>query len=70
MRNQQIRDAIREAGIYQWELADALNIAEHTLVRWLRHELDVDTHNRIMRAIDEAKNLKEENQLIERRQTK
>ena len=30
------KERIRAAGVYQWEIAEALGITEFTMVRWLR----------------------------------
>ena len=39
MKNLDIRQALKENNIKHWQLAEALNIAEFTLCRKLRHEL-------------------------------
>ena len=39
MKNLDIRQALKENNIRHWQLAEALNIAEFTLCRKLRHEL-------------------------------
>ena len=39
MKNQEIRNAIRSAGVRQWQVAEAMGLREDTLSRKLRHEL-------------------------------
>ena len=38
--NQNIRKAMKQAGVPMWAVAQRLNIAENTLSRWLRIELE------------------------------
>lgn len=46
MANEIIRDVLKNAGMYQWELAEMLGICEYTLCRKLRRELpDCDKEN-------------------------
>lgn len=42
IKNQEIRSAVKEAGIKMWQLADEVGIADTTLCRRLRHELSED----------------------------
>ena len=55
-----IKKKIRNSGIRQWELAEALSIGETTLVRWLRRpeKLDDETINKINLAIGRLLNEK------------
>ena len=39
MENLEIRRKLKERKVMQWQVADALNISEMTLVRKLRYEL-------------------------------
>lgn len=39
MCNEMIRQEMKSSGIYCWQVADALNIAESTFYRMMRHEL-------------------------------
>lgn len=38
MKNADIRNALKEHGVYNYELADLLGVSEPTLIRWLRKE--------------------------------
>lgn len=60
MANEAIRDAIREAGLKQWEVADAYGLCEGNFCRLLRHELNEDQRQRVLFAIAQAKAKKEE----------
>lgn len=43
--NQEVREALQNKGMKQWELADMLGISEFTLTRWLRKELTEEKKN-------------------------
>lgn len=60
MTNMQIREKFKEAGVFQYEVADAMGISEPTLVRWLRKPLDEKRKKLVFEAIDAAKAKKEE----------
>jgi len=61
LKNLEIRAALKECGLKQWELADTLGISPYTLTVWLRHELPPTKKQRILEAIAEAKrNAKED----------
>ena len=49
--NQEIKQAIKEAGLKQWQVAEACGISEFALVRWLRYELTEEKRVRIYDAI-------------------
>jgi len=46
--NARIREALKEKGLYQWQLADLLGKSEMWLTRKMRHEMDEDEQNRII----------------------
>lgn len=52
--NQEIREALQNKGMKQWELADMLGISEFTLTRWLRKELTEDKKELLLKTINEA----------------
>lgn len=52
--NQEVREALQNKGMKQWELADILGISEFTLTRWLRKELTEDKKELLLKAINEA----------------
>lgn len=39
MSNTELKQEMRAAGVWQWQIADELGVCEMTLIRWLRHEL-------------------------------
>lgn len=53
MNNLKIRNALKKAGIKQWELADLLGCAESTLCIKLRRELPDEEQQRIISIINE-----------------
>lgn len=53
--NKDIRKAIKDAGIYQYEVAKQVNISEPQFVRWLRYELPDSKKEKIFEAINELK---------------
>lgn len=55
MKNLDIREALKNANMRHWVLADELGIDESTLTRWLRHELPTDKKERIMKIIESYK---------------
>ena len=57
MANEDIREAIKQANLKHWELADLLNISETTLVRKLRHEMSKDEKDKILSIIDENRRI-------------
>lgn len=50
--NQEIKTAIKAAGVKQWQVAKACGISEFTLVRWLRDELTDERRKAIFSAIE------------------
>ena len=53
--NQDIKEALRNASLKQWQLAKQLGISEFTLVRWLRDELSAERKTAIYSAIETLK---------------
>ena len=51
-KNLRIRKLVSDAGMYLWELADAVGVSPTTLSTWLRHTLTPDKEQRILNAID------------------
>ena len=51
--NSEIKMAIKNSGMKQWQVAKACKVAESTFVRWLRDELSEDRKAMILSAIDE-----------------
>ena len=49
--NQEIKKAIREAGLKQWQVAKACGVVESTFIRWLRDDLTAERREQIMNAI-------------------
>lgn len=50
--NQEIKAAIKAAGLHQWQVAKACGVSEFTLARWLRDKLSQERRNAIFAAIE------------------
>lgn len=55
MTNIEIKTALKEARVYQWEIAKFLNIGESVLSRMMRQELQPEKKEEILHAIDQIK---------------
>ena len=53
MKNKDLKDAFRVAGIRQWEVAEAMGVSEMTLVKWMRVELSEERRQRILTALEQ-----------------
>lgn len=53
MKNADIKTYAKKCGVYLYELADGLGIADTTLSKWLRKEFDESRKNECMKKIDE-----------------
>lgn len=51
MKNQDIKKELKLAGVYQWQIADAMGIDEYKLSRKMRYELSEGDKNEIRKAI-------------------
>nr|WP_320026701.1 hypothetical protein [uncultured Acetobacterium sp.] len=56
MKNKEIKDSIKEARLFQYEVAAAIGIAESTLCRKLRNELPQEEKQRVLNAIKKLTN--------------
>lgn len=55
LQNKDIRFAIAEAGIKQWQVAEVYGLHEGNFSRLLRKELDITDKKRILMIIDKLK---------------
>ncbi len=53
-KNMRVRDALKEFGFTQWQLADLLGISVDTLCRRMRYELPEEEQDRYIALIKEA----------------
>lgn len=55
--NENIRQRIRDSGLFYWQAAAAIGISEPQFTRWLRFEIppDDERYQRIMTAIDKLR---------------
>lgn len=52
--NADIREEIKSKGLYLWQVAAKLGIAESTFIRWMRMEMDDETKEKVRTAIREG----------------
>jgi len=55
MNNKEIRKTAKNAGVYLWQIAEALGIRDTSFSRELRHELSDKRRAEVFRAIDRLK---------------
>jgi predicted XRE-type DNA-binding protein len=55
--NQNIRNMIKANGVYQWQVSEALDVSEVTLVRWMRMPLDDQKKEMVISGIEKAKQM-------------
>ncbi len=55
-----MREKVKEAGLFLWEVAEKVGVSEWTLCRWLRHEPTGEKLTRIERAVEELVREREE----------
>lgn len=51
MKNKKIRDTIKDRGLRQWQVADALGVSEATFVRRMRYELPPEEREHVLQII-------------------
>lgn len=51
-KNTDVRQRAKEAGVFQYQIAEALGMSEYTILRKLRKELPQDEKARIFQIID------------------
>jgi len=54
--NAELRQYMKSKEVFYWELAAELNIAESTLIRWLRIEMSPDKKSTLMKKVDRIVN--------------
>lgn len=58
MKNKEIKDAIKNAKVFQWEVAEFIGIHEVAFSRKMRHELPDREKQEILDAIEKLKERK------------
>lgn len=58
VRNQDIREALKNKNVYTWELAERIGVHETTLYRYLRKDLSSQEKQRYLELITEIANIK------------
>lgn len=59
MNNEKIRNALKENGLKQWELADLLGMPETSLCKKMRKELPEDLQADMLKLIEDNSRIKE-----------
>lgn len=59
MKNLDVRAAVKSAGVYFWQVAEALGMRDDTFSRKLRHELPVEEKEQIFSIIKQMSAEKE-----------
>lgn len=54
-RNEKIRNELKSRRLYLYELAEAADISEPTIVRWMREPLTDDRYARLLAALESLK---------------
>lgn len=60
--NDMIKREIRQAGLFQYQIADKIGVSEQTLIRWMRYELPPEKLKKIRKAIFDLKQYGENNE--------
>lgn len=55
MKGTEIKERIQEAGVSQWQVAEAIGKSEFHFCKMLHKDLDENTTEQILRAIDSLK---------------
>ncbi|MBQ1483867.1 MAG: hypothetical protein IIZ42_01030 [Eubacterium sp.] len=53
LNNIDIRQRAKTAGVYQYQIAEALGVSEYTIIRKLRQELSPEAKAKIFQIIDQ-----------------
>lgn len=52
MKNERLRTALKEMGVYLWEVAECLGVSEATVTRMMRKELPEEEQSRIIALVE------------------
>ena len=53
--NTEIKEAIKKAHLFQWQVAQQVGVSEATFIRWFRSPISEEKSKKIMQAIMELK---------------
>ena len=54
VNNADIRDELKNANVYLWQIAAKIGVAESTFIRWMRFELSDEQKRQVRDAIKEV----------------
>ena len=55
MSNKELKKRIKEAGFYQWQVADEMGISQYTLCIWFRKPLPPEKEQAVLDALQRLK---------------
>lgn len=55
MCNVTVRERIKNAGVFHWQVAEALGVSESKFCRMLRREMPEDQQRKVLEAVEKAK---------------
>lgn len=55
MANAELKQKIKDSGLFQWQVAAALGVTEMTLIRWFRTPMTEEKLERVNAAIEQLK---------------
>ena len=55
MKNKEIREAAKKAGVFLWRVAERLGVTEFSFSRKLRHELSTEEKAKVLSIIEELR---------------
>lgn len=58
MKNQHVRKKIKQANLFQYQVAEEIGVNEVTFIRWLRKPLEPEKEHIILKAIETLSNKK------------
>lgn len=53
MDKAELKQLCKENKVYQWQIAEKLDVSEPTFIRWLRHPATGELESRIRKAVKE-----------------
>lgn len=57
MCNATVRERIKNAGVFHWQVAEALGVSESKFCRMLRREMPEDQQRKVLEAVEKAKTI-------------
>ncbi|MCJ7833853.1 hypothetical protein MUB23_00405 [Cuneatibacter sp. NSJ-177] len=55
MSNLELKEKIKNAGLFQWQVADTIGVSDVTFCKWLRKPLSPDKEQAVLEALQKLK---------------